>query len=198
MLGYCEGGYGRGGTRIFNGAELIRYYSSSYIMLIPKVPDPKSYDKCTLISPFSVAYKIFTKILVRRLTKLLPRLFSQKQGAFIPGLSIFENITLALEMVHLLHRKNHGGNIVMKIDMAKTYDRVHWDFLLDVLQGFGFNKKFCQLIAECVKSLWFSVMMNGTYKGFFKPSRCWAKVILPLHTCLFLWTKFYQGTQAKF
>lgn len=86
----------------------------------------------------------------------------------------------------------------MKIDVAKAYNRVHWDFLLDVLQGFGFNKKNFRLIAESVKSPWFFVMMNETYKSFFKLLEGCAKVILFLHICLLLWRKLYLITQAKF
>nr|GFC48052.1 RNA-directed DNA polymerase, eukaryota, reverse transcriptase zinc-binding domain protein [Tanacetum cinerariifolium] len=30
-----------------------------------------------------------------------------------------------------------------KVDFAKAYDSVHWDFLLDVLSAFGFGSKWC-------------------------------------------------------
>lgn len=49
-----------------------------------------------------------------------------------------------------LNRKIRGGNVMLKIDMTKTYDRVDWRFLLRVLEGFGFSRKFCDLVAECV------------------------------------------------
>ncbi|XP_041001642.1 uncharacterized protein LOC121247343 [Juglans microcarpa x Juglans regia] len=68
---------------------------------------------------------------------VLPRMISWEQGAFVPGSSIFENITLAQEMVHSLHRHTNGGNVMLKIDMAKAYDRVDWSFLRLVMKGFG-------------------------------------------------------------
>ena len=37
-----------------------------------------------------------------------------------------------------IHQLNGGGNVVLKLNMAKTYDRVSWPFLLQVLRGFGF------------------------------------------------------------
>lgn len=61
--------------------------------------------------------------------------------------------------------------MMIKVDMAKAYDRVDWNFLNLVLESFGFSQRFCGIVAECVSSPWFSIMMNGTYKGFFKPSR---------------------------
>lgn len=55
--------------------------------------------------------------------------------------------------------------------MAKAYDRVDLGFLLEVLKAFGFSSTFCRLVEECIKSPWFSAMMNGTFKGFFQPIR---------------------------
>lgn len=69
-------------------------------------------------------------------------------------------------MVLSLNKKTFGGNVIVKIDMAKAYDGVDWDFLLEVFKAFGFSNNFCHLVGECVKSLWFSVMMNETFKGF--------------------------------
>ncbi|XP_057975276.1 uncharacterized protein LOC131162686 [Malania oleifera] len=155
-------------TNIFRGTELPKFYSSSFIVLIPKVLDLKSFDKFRPISLFSVAYKIFWKILVARLTEVLPKMISQKQGAFIPGHSIFENITLAQEMVHSMHRKNQDGNVMLNIDIAKAYDRVNSRFLLDVLVVFGFGDNFCKIIAtNCIESPWFSIMLNGPFKDDF-------------------------------
>ena len=89
------------------------------------MPNPSSFDKFHFISLCFVAYKFFSKIIVIRLIGIVEKLVSHEQGAFIPGRSIFENITLAQEMVHSLHKKRVGGNVMVKIDMAKAYDRVN-------------------------------------------------------------------------
>ncbi|KAF5468900.1 hypothetical protein F2P56_013011 [Juglans regia] len=155
----------------FSGSILPRFYIASYLVLIPKVEDPKNFDKFRPISLYSVAYKIFSKVLVKRMTSMLSQLISHEQGAFIPGRSIFKNITLAQEIIHSLNKKTKVGNIMVKIDMEKAYDRVDWKFLLNVLKSFGFSSQFCNLVKECVQTPWFSIMMNGTYKGFFQPAR---------------------------
>ncbi|KAK2639698.1 hypothetical protein Ddye_027493 [Dipteronia dyeriana] len=71
-----------------------------------------------------------------RLTDVVEKFASQEQGAFIPGHGIFENITLAEKMVHSLHKKKTGGNVMVKLVMAKAYDRVNWSFLLEVFKAF--------------------------------------------------------------
>lgn len=70
-------------------------------------------------------------------------------------------------MVHSLHKKTVGGNVMVKIDLAKAYDRENWDFLLEVLHTFGFYNWLCNLISQSVKSPWFSMMMNETFKYLF-------------------------------
>lgn len=74
-------------------------------------------------------------------------------------------------MVSSLNHATVGGNVMLKIDMAKAYDQVDRNFLLLVLQGFGFSSHFCMsymLVKECISCPRFSIMMNGTYKGFFQ------------------------------
>lgn len=79
----------------FRGSPLPRFYSSSFIVLILKIPDPSSFDKFRPISLCSVAYKAFYKIIVTLLTRVIHKLVSYEQDAFVLGRSIFENIILA-------------------------------------------------------------------------------------------------------
>ncbi|XP_042962665.1 uncharacterized protein LOC122296936 [Carya illinoinensis] len=148
-----------------------RFYSASFIVLIPKMQKPNGFDKFRPISPCSVVYKVFSKILVRRLAPILNRIISPEQGAFLPGRSIFENISLAQEMIHLINKKVRGGNVVVKIDMAKAYNSIDWDFLIHVMATFGFSLRFCNLIRNYISTPWFLVVMNGTAKGFFFSGR---------------------------
>ncbi|XP_035546579.1 uncharacterized protein LOC118348628 [Juglans regia] len=62
------------------------------------------------------------------------KLISPEQGAFTPSRSIFENISLMQEMIHSINMPNFGGNVVMKINMAKAYDSIDWGFLLHTPQ----------------------------------------------------------------
>ncbi|XP_042986314.1 uncharacterized protein LOC122314764 [Carya illinoinensis] len=107
----------------FDSKSLPKFFTASFLVLIPKVDSPTGFDKFRHISLCSVFYKLCPKIIVNRLTGLLPRLVSMEQGAFIPGRSIFENISLTQEMVQSINKRNHGSNIMLKVDMTKAYDR---------------------------------------------------------------------------
>lgn len=95
--------------------------------------NPTSFDKLWPISLCSGVYNIFSKIVTTCLSRGIYKVVSQEQGGFVPSRNIFENIMLAQDMVHSLNRKIVGGNMIAKIDMSKAYDRVHWDFLQEVL-----------------------------------------------------------------
>jgi hypothetical protein len=55
--------------------------------------------------------------------------------------------------------------------MAKAYDRVNWRFLLTSLRKLGFSDQWRNLIYNCISSPFYSIMLNGMTRGFFKPSR---------------------------
>nr|XP_027103097.1 uncharacterized protein LOC113724387 [Coffea arabica] len=61
---------------------------------------------------------------------------------FIKNQSITENFLLAQEIITGIGRKARGGNVVLKLDMLKAYDRVGWIFLVNVLRKFGFGERF--------------------------------------------------------
>ncbi|GJV55571.1 RNA-directed DNA polymerase, eukaryota [Tanacetum coccineum] len=52
--------------------------------------------------------------------------------------------------------------MVFKVDFAKAYDSVRWDFLDDVLRSFGFGSKWRSWISGCLTSAMASVIVNGS------------------------------------
>ncbi|GJU60028.1 RNA-directed DNA polymerase, eukaryota, partial [Tanacetum coccineum] len=49
-----------------------------------------------------------------------------------------------------------------KVDFAKAYDSVGWDYLLDVLHAFGFGPKWCQWIGGIFSASMASILVNGS------------------------------------
>ncbi|KAL2243470.1 UNVERIFIED_CONTAM: hypothetical protein Sindi_0465000 [Sesamum indicum] len=113
---------------------------------------------------------IFTLFRVR-LSVVLDKLISPCQPAFIPGRSIGDNIMLAQELFTGYNQMQLPRSCELKVDIRKAYDTVVWDFLLAVLQLFGFLVVFMKWIEECVTTTSFSVGMNGKSHGFFTGAR---------------------------
>ena len=63
------------------------------------------------------------------------------------------------------------GNMVIKIDLEKAYDRLEWSFIWDVLQAANFPSDMVQLIISCVSSFTSSILINGGFLDPFLPSR---------------------------
>ena len=54
---------------------------------------------------------------------------------------------------------------------SKNYDRGEWSFLEEVMRKLGFNEQWITLMMICVKSVSYSVLVNGEPKGMIRPSR---------------------------
>ncbi|XP_010513742.1 PREDICTED: uncharacterized protein LOC104789794 [Camelina sativa] len=159
--------------QFFASGHLPSDWNFTQICLIPKVQNPTRMTNLRPISLCSVLYKTVSKVLCQRLKRFLPKIVSDTQGAFVSGRLITDNILLAHELVHALQTKA-GCNeefLAIKTDMSKAYDRVEWNFLEELLIRLGFDIKWVNWIMSCVRSVTFSVLINGKEHGFIKPER---------------------------
>lgn len=138
--------------------------------LFQKKDNPSSFSEFHPISLCNFLNKGFTRILCDRLGTLLPNFISDEQTGFLKGRDISDNILLAQELLQSLNCRARSHNIAFKFDMAKAFDRVSWHFLRTFLLKFGFHPAFVQLILNNLSSSWFSILLNGSYAGFFKSS----------------------------
>ncbi|KAH0987413.1 hypothetical protein GBA52_014590 [Prunus armeniaca] len=153
--------------------EAVQGFNHTNIALIPKVLNPEIPSQFRPISLCNNAYKILSKILANRLKDILPHLISHQQNAFIPGRQIQDNILVAHEVFHYLRLKRKGkvGELGLKLDMNKAYDRVEWDFLEATMKKMGFGNFWINMVMRCVTTVSFSVVINGKPGSSFIPSR---------------------------
>lgn len=110
-------------------------------------------------------------MLSNRLKKLLPGIISENQAAFVPNRSITDNVLVAFELLHHMKQKKKGndGEVALKLDVSKAYDRVSWSFLKNQLQRMGFSMKWISWIMLCVTTVSYSVSFNGCQVGLINP-----------------------------
>eukprot|EP00253_Pinus_taeda_P028879 PITA_28879 len=66
--------------------------NSTFLALIPKETNPRTFDRYRPISLCNTSYKIVAKLLANRIKPLLPKLISQAQGGFVKGRQILDNV----------------------------------------------------------------------------------------------------------
>ncbi|CAL8112887.1 unnamed protein product [Prunus armeniaca] len=120
----------------------------------------------------NLVYKIRSKILTARLKVLLPEIISLNQSAFIEDRLITDNILIVHEILHSLKKEGGLGrsSLALKLDMAKTYDRVEWPFVEHMMRRLGIDFVFRSWVMECVSTVTYSVIVNGEATGHILPS----------------------------
>ena len=80
---------------------------------------------------------------------------------------------MAFETLHHMKTKKFGkkGHLALKLDMSKAYDRVEWVFLERIMLKMGFNSKWVGWILECIRSVTYSIIVNGELQGHIVPTR---------------------------
>lgn len=61
--------------------------------------------------------------------------------------------------------------MVIKVDLKKAYNWVEWKFLNRVLDVWEFSPEVCKLIGNCLSTVNYSLLLNGSISGNFTPGR---------------------------
>ena len=96
---------------------------------------------------------------------VFPTIVTEHQLVFAKDRLISDNIIIAFETLHYMKIKNFGnmGFIALKLDISKVYDRVKWVFL-GLMRKIGFNEQWIGQIMICVRSVTYSILINGDHK----------------------------------
>lgn len=147
--------------------------TETHICLIPKTLASKTAADYRPIALYNVKYKIIAKILTNTLQQLLPSMISIHQSAFVPGRAISDNVLITHETLHYL-KISEGMkrcSVVIKTDMSKAYDRIEWGFLERVMSKMGFKHIWIDWIMECITTVTYSFLINGSPLGRVTPSK---------------------------
>lgn len=159
-------------TSFYTSGILPPHLNDTQIALIPKKLACHIPSDFRPISLCNVVYKIIAKSLANRLKMHIPDYIHPSQQAFIEGRRISNNIVVPQEIAHsfsLTSYKSH--DFMLKIDLAKAFDRIEWHCIISALARKGLNGHFIKLIHACISLPMFSVIINEQSYAKFSGSR---------------------------
>lgn len=112
-----------------------KYFSHTCLVLLPKLTYPNKLSEIRPIRLSNFNNKVMSKLIYLRLDPILPTLISPNQSGFVRGRNIAENIILDQEIISRIKKPIIGGNVVIKLDMAKAYNMISWSFVCLVLRN---------------------------------------------------------------
>ncbi|GJR36945.1 putative RNA-directed DNA polymerase, eukaryota, reverse transcriptase zinc-binding domain protein [Tanacetum coccineum] len=154
----------------FDSFVMPKGANSSFITLIPKIANPIHIKDFRPISLIDMQYKIIAKILVNRLSKVIDKVVSQEQSAFILGRQILDAPIMLSELMSW-YKKKKKNLMLFKVDFEKAFDTVSWKYLDHMLLSLGFGNNWRQWIHVCLHSARASVLINRSPSSEFSLKR---------------------------
>lgn len=140
------------------------------VIMVPKKEQSEEVGDFRPISVINLVPKLISKILSNRLRTKMPELVSAKQTAFIQGRQISENFVATREVFQHIAQAGQPA-IFLKLDFAKAFDSIEWEFLFHILAARGFPSRWLQWIRMLLQTASSRVLINGDESVYFKHRR---------------------------
>ena len=147
-------------NKCFKDEELTETMKCSVTRVLFKKGDRKNLKNWRPISLLNVDYKIVSKVLSFRLSKVLDSIIDSDQTCSVPGRTIASNLHTLRDILDYIERTDETG-ILISLDQEKAFDRVNRKFLLDLLEKYGFGLDFKKWITTLYKDANMRVIVNG-------------------------------------
>ena len=147
-------------NQCFRDGNLCDSMKGSVTRLIyKKRGDIKNLKNWRPISLLNVDYKIISKVLTLRLSKVLESIVNPDQTCSVPGRSILSNVTLLRDIIDFIQETDECA-ILVSLDQEKAFDRVDRTFLLQLLEVYGFGPDFCRWLTTLYDDAFMQIIIN--------------------------------------
>ncbi|KAM3385248.1 hypothetical protein ACQJBY_009276 [Aegilops geniculata] len=134
--------------------------NTAMIALLPKKDGAVKMSDFRPISLIHSVAKLFSKVLSIRLANVIDKLITPAQTAFQRRKCIQDSFLYVQNTVRKLHR-NKTPALLLKLDIAKAFDCVSWEYLLELLEVLGFPPRWRDWIALLLSTSSSSCLLNG-------------------------------------
>lgn len=142
----------------------------SHTVLIPKSDDDSVRQRVTGYRPIALSnvdYKIFARILAKRLQHVICGLVGEHQTCGIRGRSIQTNIHVARTILESSSAER-SPVAMLQIDLAKAFDKVYHDVLWEVLERANVGKIIIEGVKMAYKGCTTRLIINNSLSPIIK------------------------------
>ncbi|KAK9543285.1 hypothetical protein VZT92_001076 [Zoarces viviparus] len=141
--------------------------ATGVISLLYKKGDRADLGNWRPLTMLCVDYKLLAKVLADRLGLALPHVVHVDQTCGVAGRSVRWNLQLIRDTVAWAEDR-HLPLMVVGLDQAKAFDRVHWGFMFRVLLRLGFSQAFMGWLSILYTGVGSVVSLNGHIGDVFR------------------------------
>ncbi|PVD21538.1 hypothetical protein C0Q70_17336 [Pomacea canaliculata] len=132
--------------QIWESGQVPVAWKTGLIFKLPKKGDLGDCNNWRGITLLSLTSKVFSKIILSRLTATLEKDLRPQQAGFHPGRSCSEHIFILRQILEQSNEWNTPLYINF-IDLEKAFDSIHRESLWKILRHYGVPAKLVQVIA---------------------------------------------------
>ncbi|KAG7297047.1 hypothetical protein JYU34_019980 [Plutella xylostella] len=142
-------------TKLFN--EILEQvvipedWSNSLITLLYKKGDPNVIDNYRPICLLAVLYKVFSSVILNRISKSLDEQQPREQAGFRKGYSTLDHIFTITQIIEKYNEYNKTLYLAF-VDYTKAFDSISHDFLWKSLAQQGIHQKFINIVQTIYKN----------------------------------------------
>ena len=130
------------------------------VKLIPKKENCDQIKNWRPISLTNCIYKLYSKILSRRMARILPILLGPHQKAYLQHQIISEASANILEYIEN-NKDNDTPTYLVALDFSKAFDSVSHNTIIQTLAFFGFPPKFISIIRHWLSNRNACIMLDN-------------------------------------
>jgi exonuclease III len=135
-------------------------FAEGWMCPIYKKGDRELISNFRPITLLNTDYKLFTKVLSTRISKVASTLIHSAQAGFIPERQISDHTQLTRLVME--HAEAAGINgLIVALDQEKAYDKIAHDYLWRALEAFGIPEAFTQAVRSLYENAETAVCING-------------------------------------
>ena len=167
----------------------------SILTILHKKGDKQCLDNYRPLSLTNTDYKIIAFVFARRLQKIIDRIISYDQSAYIKGRFIGINTRTIVDIFEYWDQNDING-ILLFLDFQKAFDSVEWNFMWEALKRFNFGNNFINWIKILYKNPVFRLKNNGWLSKTCNMHRG-IRQGCPISAIIFLFVSEILGTQIR-